>query len=321
MLLFPINTELKKRNDCTSIEDSSKQLKQTKEETIATPHTHELNPAHFMGTSSFLIPFMDALEQFEIYLQVLMKSKEINAKLHAVMDPELSFQNGFIDVVKVTCELMVSPVLYEKMIFEFAEMKMRLFTALKTHEDALPLMKDYVTTVGKYLPNLKTSVDGVATIEDLLLATQDLWTSQGVDYIRQMIRGSGCHEAVDVLEHYLHLQVPFIQTSSVTMENLSSKMVEVTATIDSDSITTEMYTKAKNNVSWALCIPTSALIYSRISKGSIIIHWKLSASLLEYIKSISLKAMNMCKPLLLLDGIRKITVGEDFQLVCTEVSP
>lgn len=250
-----------------------------------------------------------------------MKSKEINAKLHAITDPEISFQNGFINFLQVTCELMVSPELYEKMIFEFAEMKMRLFSALKSHEDALPLMKQYVTTVDKYLPSLKTSVEGITTIEDILLATQDLWTSRGVHYIRQMIKGSGCQEAVDVLEHYLHLRAPFIQTSSVAIEpNVSSKMVEVTAMMDCDSITTEMYSKAKNNVSWALCIPTSALIYSGISKGSIIIHWKLSASLLDYIKSISLKALNVCKPLLLFDGICKITVGEDFQLVCNNVS-
>ncbi|KAL5509390.1 hypothetical protein EMCRGX_G004757 [Ephydatia muelleri] len=315
-----LQEELKKRNESSiHIEEVSKKYTNTKDGVIVEPKsTHEPIPAHFLGTSSFLIPFMDAFEQFEMYLQILLKSKGVNAKMHTIMNPEIFLPDGFIEVLRVTCELTVSPVLYEKMIFEFAEMKMRLLSALKTHEDVLPLMKDYVATVSKYLPNLKTSVEGIKTAEDLLLAIQDLWTTRGVGYIRQMIKGTGCQEAADVLERYINLQIPFIPASSVLVDNVSANMVEVTATIDADSITTEMYTKAKNNVSWALCIPTSALIYSRISKGSIIIHWKLSASSLDYIKSISLKALNVCKPLLLLDGIHKITLGEDFQLVCRE---
>ena len=281
----------------------------------------QLTPLHFIGTS-FLIPFTDAVEQFETYLQVLLKSKEVNAELITERIPEESTRRSFMKVAQIICELSISPNLYEKMIFDFAEMKMKLLSALKKNEDAIPLMKDYVTTVSTYIPGFKTSssMDKVNTAEDVLLATQDLWTSTGVDYIKKMIAGTGCQEALKVLEDYLHLQKPFIQSIPHGRENVPTATVEVTATLDANSITFEKYSKAKNNVCWTLCLPPSTLVYSGISKGSIIVHWKLPASWVDYVKSISPHAINVCKPLLLLDGIQEIRMGDDFTILCRAVS-
>ena len=97
-------------------------------------------------------------------------------------------------------------------------------------------------------------------------------------------------------------------------------MVDVSATLDTDSITTEMYSKVKNDVCWTLCLPPNALVYSGVSKGSIIIHWNLSTFLVDYVKSISQNAINICKPLLKLNGIQRITLGNDAVVSCTNVS-
>ena len=276
-------------------------------------------PIHFLGTSP-LIPFMDALQQFKTYLQVLLKSKDVNAEVRTVINPEISV-SSFMKIIEIICELRVSPSTYEKIIFDFANMKMKLSSALKRNEDALSLMKAYVTTVSMHVPNLKITMDKVNTTEDLLLVTQDLWTRTGVDYIRKMIEGTGCQEAIKVLEDYLHLQVPFAYSEPHAVENMpTAAMVDVSATLEGDLITTEVYSKAKNDICWTLCLPSSALVYSGVSKGSIIIHWKLSASLVDYVKSISVNAIDICKPFLKLNGIRKITVGDDAVVSCMDVS-
>ena len=283
----------------------------------------QLTPLHFIGTS-LLIPFTDALEQFKTYLQVLLKSNEVHAELRTERISEISTHHSFMKVAQIICELSISPALYEKMIFDFAEMKMKLLSALKKNEDVIPLMKDYVTTVSTYIPSFKisSSMEKVNTAEDVMLATQDLWTSTGVGYITKMIGGTGCQEALKVLEGYLHLQLPSPSTQSMphAVENVPTAMVEVTSTLDANSITFEKYLNVKNDVCWTLCLPSSALVYTGISKGSIVVHWKLPASWVNYVKSISLNAINICKPLLLIDRIQEIKVGDDFAILCRAVS-
>ena len=310
---------MKKKEGSISTADETKDPTPSKEDK-QNAQVANIIPLHFLGTS-FLIPFRDALVQFETYLQVLLKSKEVNAEVRTVYNPDKLVEHSFMKIIEVICELRFSPALYEKMIFEFAEMKVKLSSALTKHEDVLPLMKDYVTTVSKLMPNHRnTSMEKINTTEDLLVATQDLWTSTGVDYIRKMIKAAGCPEAIQVLEDYLHLQVSFTQHTSNEVENISTETVDVSATLNTDSFTTEMYSKAKNNVCWTLCLPPSALLYNGISKGSIIIHWRLSASLVDYVKSISLNAIDICKNLLLCDGIQEIRVGSDFIVSCIDVS-
>ena len=314
--------ELRNKEDSSRRGDAMKEPIQTNEGMSTEQEAQaQLTPLHFIGTS-FLIPFTDAVEQFEKYLQVLLKSKEVNAELRTAIVPEISTHCNFMKAVQIICELSISPALYEKMIFDFAEMKMKLLSALKKNEDAFPLMKDYVTTVSTYIPSFKTSssMDKVNTAEDVLLTTQDLWTSTGVYYIKKMIGGTGCQEAIKALDDYLHLQIPFVQSIPHARESVPTATVEVTATLDADSITSEMYSKAKNNVCWTLCLPPSALVYSGISKGSIIVHWKLPASWVDYVKSISPHAINVCKRLLLMDGIQEIRVGDDFTILCRAVS-